>query len=376
MRRITDDRWRVLAGTYSAAWIEHYRTRLSNHGAFFEVGPAEQDARDLLDALAAGGYLEKMARQICPACRVTVDDETQEQKRCSCGFSFEHEEPGNAVVYSRPGLRTRDPRWLVTVHGMNTHGQWQEEFAWRLTQIYGYAIPVAIYKYGRILVSPFLLTSQERYARRFLARLQTLRLEMDAEGYGDRPDVIAHSFGTWLLARALDLDPNLRLGRVVLTGSIIPPDYPWHDLLRGHEPRVEAVLCHHAGRDMVVPLAQFFVPRSGPSGCRGFNAQPIAQAPVCHVFESTFDHSSYFADANLKRVMTVTWGPFLTQPDSALPGWGDASGVRASRQWRRSRLAAFTHAFKYGVLALAALLVAAAVTSFLLGVPHLLRLLR
>ena len=42
----------------------------------------------------------------------------------------------------------------MTVHGMNTQGTWQEEFAWLIQLGYGYSIPTFIFKYGRVLVSP------------------------------------------------------------------------------------------------------------------------------------------------------------------------------------------------------------------------------
>jgi len=258
---------------------------------------------------------------------------------------------------------------------MNTYGPWQEEFGWQLTQIYGYSLPVAIFKYGRILISPLLLLGQERYAQRLAHRLRELFREMEDGGFGDRPDVVAHSFGTWLFARALDLAPELRFGRVVLTGSIVSPDFDWGRFLSGSSPRVEAVLCHYGGRDSVVPLAQFFIPGSGPSGRRGFNSAGGPRQRLRHSFEPTFGHSSYFADANLKHVMTKVWGPFLTLPVDELEAWGDDPKHRTRRAWRRSRLGLLSHAFKYATLALLALLLLASAAAFLVGARELVSLL-
>src|SRR5437870_7021689 len=110
-------------------------------------------------------------------------------------------------------------------------------------------------------LSPLIYFRQEMHRDRLLAYLRKLRNEMKAEGYGERPDVIAHSFGTWLLAHAILADKAadpIRVGRVVLTGSIVRPDFNWRSLL--DDGRVEAVLCHYGGGDIPVRLAQNSIP--------------------------------------------------------------------------------------------------------------------
>jgi pimeloyl-ACP methyl ester carboxylesterase len=373
MKRPPAALWSELAARHPAPLVERYRERLDGPDPFFEE-PRDEPARRLLDELFVAGYVEAEERPLCPSCGRAVGEAERAARQCTCGFSFEHDEPTRSRVYARRGLRSRDPLWVVTVHGMNTRGPWQEEFSWKLAQIYGYAVPVAIYKYGRLLVSPFLLLRQERYTRLLEERLRKLRAEMTAGGYGERPDVIAHSFGTWLLARALHRDPELRLGRVVLTGAIVPPDFDWAPFLEGDPPRVEAVLCHHGGRDGVVPLAQFFIRRSGPSGRRGFNPDSGPPGRLLHRFAPGFGHSDYFAPAHLGRVMDEVWGPFLTLPDAELIAWGDRR--EAAARWRRSRLGAVTHLVKYAVLGALALLVPFLLLAVVLGVDDVLRSFR
>ena len=359
---------------YPVRVVEHYRELLRSGEPFVEREPAESAPRALLEELAAAGYLAATDRRICPSCRHTVAPQDESERRCShCQFSFEREEPAIERVYARPGRRSRDVRWVVTVHGMNTRGPWQEEFSWKLARIYGYAVPVAIYKYGKLLISPFLLLAQERYALLLMHQLQNLREEMKAEGYGDRPDVVAHSFGTWLLGRVLELDPALRLGRVVLTGSVIPPDFPWAKYFAGADPRVEAVLCHYSDRDGVVPFAEYLVPRGGPSGRRGFNREE-APAPLVHRLAKGFAHSDYFAPQHLEQVMNEVWGEFLTLPAQELASWGERLPSPPPRRWRRSRLGLLTHALKLVMLGLLAALALAAVAALAVGARLLLGL--
>lgn len=349
MKRIPELYWELLAVEVGPRVVGRYRTRLLGSATFREPAPADGAARAFLDRLAAEGYLQADEELACRQCPDPVSPEEASEKLHRCGFSFEHEGPESRRIYFRRGLRSRDPRWLVTVHGMNTRGAWQEEFTWKLAQVYGYAVPVDTYKYGLVLLTPLLLPRQELYAKLLAERLRARRREMAAAGYGDRPDVICHSFGTWLLARALELDSELRLGRVVLTGSVIPPDFDWSTYLGGTEPRVEAVLCHCGGRDGVVPLAQFLVPRSGPSGQFGFNPQEGTEGRLVHRFESDFKHSDYFVEANLDRLMNEDWGEFLTAAAEDLAHWKDPA-ARRTKAWKASPWRYLTRLLKYGLL--------------------------
>lgn len=350
MKRIPEPYWDLLAAEVGPRVVGRYRTRLEGSATFRETAPADDAARAFLDRLAAEGYLQTDEELACPQCPEPVSPEEADERLHRCGFSFEHEKPESRRVYFRRGLRSRDPRWLVTVHGMNTRGAWQEEFTWKLAQVYGQAIPVDTYKYGLVLLTPLLLPRQELYAKLLLDRLRARRHEMAAAGYGDRPDVICHSFGTWLLARALELDSDLCLGRVVLTASVVPPDFDWSVYVGGTKPRVEAVLCHFGGRDGVAPLAQFFVPRSGPSGRRGFNPQPDTEGRLLHRFEPDFKHSDYFVPAHLNRVVGEVWGDFLTAAVEDLGFWKDPTSAERSKVWRPSRWRYLTRPLKYGLL--------------------------
>jgi pimeloyl-ACP methyl ester carboxylesterase len=192
---------------------------------------------------------------------------------------------------------------------MNTFGAWQEEFAWLVQLGFGYSVPTFLFKYGRILLSPFFEWRQEKYVKRFIVDFESKAASLTRHGYTEPPDIIAHSFGTWIIARALETSA-VRYGRVVLTGSIIAPDFPWTTYLG--QRRVKAVLCHCGARDMWVRLAPFFIPRSGPSGVVGFSASCVR-----HVIAPSFGHSDFFADCHYSTNFGEVWIPFLT---SGQPG--------------------------------------------------------
>ncbi len=297
---------------------------------------AEQEKDSYLDA--------------CPECGLPVDESWSEE-----------------TTFAVLGLQTRDQVWIITVHGMNTYGPWQEGYAWRLSRIYGYAIPTFVYKYGRIMISPFITWRQRHYQDKLVRMLCDRIREMESE-YGPRPDLIAHSFGTWLIAQALisDRGREIRLGRLILTGSIVPPDFDWRSLI--DDGRVEAVLCHTASKDWVVRSAPFFVPRSGPSGYRGMNEG----SPVYH-HHSSWGHSGCFSKRDFDDCIENIWGPFLTSPLSRLSARFEPapSGCWTRRWWHR-----LGAVIRWILIVMVALIAAAVVTALVIGFVELISWVR
>lgn len=293
------------------------------------------ETRALLDDLADGGHVTLEIHRRCPCCNNNLTDQEAQDQRCSCGREFQDGEvPEASRVYVRTGNRTRDVRWAITIHGMNTTGIWQQEFSWRLARLYGYSIPVGIYKYGNVRLAPFLSFLKRKQVRKFSAYIKKLNEEMRSDGAESRPDVIAHSFGTWLLAKAMTSEdaPNLPpLGRVVLTGSIVRPDFDWGDLIR--KGRVESVLCHQARKDLPARISHWFIRDSGPSSVRGFNDRLYVQ----HVISTTFGHSDYFSGENIGAVLTDDWTPFLTGPTLPQHAFVAATSINEPDPWKPSR---------------------------------------
>jgi hypothetical protein len=104
--------------------------------------------------------------------------------------------------------------------------------------------------------------------RKLARQIEGLAGEREHDRLGRRPDVIAHSFGTWMLGHALaSTDPevaDLAVGRVVLLGSILRPNFPWAEIIaRG---RAEAVLNHYGTADSWAGIGGYVIYDAGPSG--------------------------------------------------------------------------------------------------------------
>lgn len=191
---------------------------------------------------------------------------------------------------------------VVTVHGIRTHARWQRAFA-EVASRAGLHCRLDRWNFGYFSVLQFLMpwsrqakvdwfrnTYHDEFGEQAMSPIST-----------ERPSVVAHSFGTYILGNALMRYPYLRFNKVLLCGSILPSDFPWDVLIdRG---QVQAVRNEFGARDVWADIAQRFVPGTGPSGLDGFT--------VSHprLVQERFDysHSEYFE----KGHMEAKWVPFF-----------------------------------------------------------------
>jgi pimeloyl-ACP methyl ester carboxylesterase len=170
--------------------------------------------------------------------------------------------------------------------------------------------PFRNWKYGRILFQALVPALQKRLVRRFVSDVRQGSSELAGvlrPGPPPPPDVIAHSFGTWILANALQSHDSLRVGHVILVSSIVPPDWNWSRIFeRG---QVSGILNYCADRDPWVRAAERFIPSSGPSGSRGFLGH---DQRLLNVLRPGGTHSSAFATSQLQSTFEEVWRPFLS----------------------------------------------------------------
>jgi hypothetical protein len=309
--------WRGLEASYPPKVVRKLRQLFRQSGPFVLTArdlvtefPAlgEETALSLLRTLAHIGLLSEEPRSACPKCGAVLAPEEIDAKLCSkCQANLAEEGSlQDVLVFIRRAPPSRDVRWVLTLHGMDTRGAWQEDFNWLLSRTYSHAVPVAIYKYGIVRPGAFLRFRQRKLVRHLTSRIRRLIGQTEDAGFGDCPDVIAHSLGTLLLGKALQENPSLRVGRIILVGSILRPDFDWQTLIgRG---QIEAVLNHFGTKDFWALVAHYFMPDAGPSGRIGFNDK----VPVINVCGKGFRHSDFFLAEKMQGHFEEVWGPFLT----------------------------------------------------------------
>jgi pimeloyl-ACP methyl ester carboxylesterase len=156
-------------------------------------------------------------------------------------------------------------------------------------------------RYGRLDLFKFILPPFFR--RDPIAHLKT-QLGLVARAHkGARISVVAHSFGTYAIARILDEDTALHIHRLVLCGSIIPPRFEWHRIAGKVD---EQIINECATRDILPVLATTSSWGYGDSGTYGFDSTLVLDR-----FHA-LDHSGFQS----KDFYSRWWLPLWKQPPS------------------------------------------------------------
>lgn len=282
------------------------------------VGAAAEDEalREFLNQANESGALKKIEAFRCPMpeCKKVLSPAGAPYSACPYCQTDYHEESVEVITetfYRLAGETSRDIRWMIVVHGMNSRAEWQEEFSWQIANKLRYSAPVLIYKYGWATIDVLVRWLHRKLANRLGERMRIAIAQAEASRRPPRPDIIAHSFGTHLLSMVLtnpDFE-DLKFGRVITAGSVIRPDFDWDSLIENG--RVEAVLNHVGEKDKPVQIAQFAIPGTGPGGRVGYTAKK-----TINVCAPTFNHSDFFLTENLRAQIADggLWHSFLTHP--------------------------------------------------------------
>jgi len=187
-------------------------------------------------------------------------------------------------------------RLVITVHGIRTYGRWQEQLG-SLLESHNAGISVHHFKYGYFSALAFIIP--------FTRWLMTRRFRKDfiniATGSSwDRIDIVAHSFGTHLVAWALYrilAKHHIKINTIILSGSVLKSGYPWRELM-GPQGDVSRVVNDCGVRDNVLLLNQIFVLGTGMAGRTGFSGLE-SQIFVNRYFDH--GHSGYFDGDFMER---------------------------------------------------------------------------
>ncbi|XXF09924.1 hypothetical protein J3Q00_06070 [Pseudomonas sp. D2-3] len=314
MNAARSDRWQAEVARRLGQGVELEFT-LGQFAQAVETAPGDGALHAFLDGLVSASIAVRSDAYRCPmaACARLLPAGMANTVCPFCQADFQQEgvapevEPGYRLL----GESSRDIRWVIVIHGMNSRAKWQETFSWEIANRLSYSAPVLIYKYGWATIDVFARWLHERLARRLGERMRIAIEQAQKSRLPTRPDIIAHSFGTLLLSRVLENPEfaDLRFGRIITAASIVRPDFDWDRLIE--QGRVEAVLNHVGGRDRAVPLAQYAIPGAGPGGKVGYLA-----ASTLNVRTDEYGHSGFFVPENLGVAISREglWQGFLTRP--------------------------------------------------------------
>lgn len=198
----------------------------------------------------------------------------------------------------RRGEKPSDWPVVITIHGIRTTGDWQREFTDVLTQHGFRHVPLGFGFFKAVsLLMPWSRTRKVEWFRRIYSDkfASTERL----------PSVVAHSFGSYIVTKAMLKYDDIRFDKVILCGSIVSRKYPWSTVLTQRN-QADAVLNEAGGRDMWAGIVEWLVSDAGSSGVSGF--EDMADGRLTQLIHERHEHSDYFYRQNFER----RWVPFLS----------------------------------------------------------------
>ena len=202
-----------------------------------------------------------------------------------------------------PGTGSR--RLVISLHGIRTRAAWQKQELHRELDHAGFRHEPLDYGFfsSLRLLNPWSRRRQVDWFRDQYSRL--------VEPHDDPPSIIAHSMGTYIVARAMFLYPQIRFDSLILCGSIIPTDFQWTEL--SQRGQVRKVLNECASGDFWARIVPWFVKDAGPSGAQGFEDKADGRVQEHH--HADWRHSDFFHELSYRDV----WIPFLLDKPFATP---------------------------------------------------------
>jgi len=194
-------------------------------------------------------------------------------------------------------LRTKR-KIVVSLHGIRTRGIWQKDLSPLISEQGWIYYPL---DYGWFSVVFFIPAI---FRRKKIEWLRNRYREVRNRYPEVIPSIIAHSFGTWILCKAIWKYENLRFDKIILAGSIVPNDFDWRTIYDRNQ--VAAVRNDSGSKDVWARFSKFFASGTGSSGFRGFSQkQP-------YVIERTYPEYDHFSAFGYDHYL-VEWLPFLRQ---------------------------------------------------------------
>ena len=213
----------------------------------------------------------------------------------SAGCEIAIEQNIRVEVMAEPVRETEARRIVISLHGIRTRGEWQKESLTRELGDAGFIhVPLDYGFFSSVrLVLP--------WSRR--KQVDWFRDKYTQHARDGEVSIIAHSFGSYLVARAMQIYPEMVFDRIILCGSIVQRDYPWSKRIANGQ--CSGVLNDYGQVDIWARVAEYVVSDAGPSGVDGFTDE--ADGNVTQREHPEFRHSDYFFELNYRK----NWIPFL-----------------------------------------------------------------
>lgn len=191
------------------------------------------------------------------------------------------------------------PHLVMLLHGINTYADWTLEIKDVLSE--NGLVPSAS-SFGFLSVAKFLFPIdlfRDQAVEKFIS---DVRIAINLSSAA-KVSVIAHSFGTFVVSKAMLRAPDIKWNRIIFCGSVVKSDFPFDQLLN----RFRAPLLNEVGSNDIWPaVAESVTWGYGYVGSHGLNHPMVTTR-----WHSGFKHSDFLT----RDVCERYWIPFLNNGD-------------------------------------------------------------
>jgi hypothetical protein len=231
----------------------------------------------------------------------------------------------------------RIPEVVVLLHGIRTYADWQPLVQKVLQEIPQVSVQPVGYGYFSAPRFLFPLLFRSKPVREIAATLLRLQDKAAQSGQQLRVSVIAHSNGTYVIGRVLREHDTVRLHRLVLCGSVMKRDYPWHSL----GGRLATIVINDCGTRDIWPVVAKVV-------TWGYDDTGRNKFGKVGVVDRLHDcgHSGFMSDANSEIFVRDFWKPWFEQGQVTPSAHGESAkspwylGLVANSPWKMITLVA------------------------------------
>lgn len=221
---------------------------------------------------------------------------------------------------------------VISLHGIRTRGKWQKDLSPLITEEGWIHYPL---DYGWFPTLSFAIPLiRDQKIEWFRGQYN----EVTARYPGVTPSIIAHSFGTYILCKAIQKYASLKFDKIILCGSVAPRDFDWRKIFLRNQ--VTTVKNDGGSRDLPAKLSRFLARGTGDAGFRGFDQKE--DFIVDTIFDE-FDHGSVFAVDHYSN----EWIPFIDQVKPFADGTVPSDSEEPISPYDAARWSAVTYFHQY-----------------------------
>lgn len=215
------------------------------------------------------------------------------------------------VDNKREGIKdSSESKVLVLIHGIQTDGSWQRHVQEKMAGVaslqvhdLGYDVFTALQLFGPFRSAP---------VNKIVREIRRIKTEEPLASIC----VIAHSYGSYIVSRILDENPDIRFSKIIMCGAIVPRNYPWD---RNAKELSKSSIINDVGTRDVWPLfATCTTLGYGSSGRRGFQNASVTD----RYFD--YSHSEFFEEKH--QHVEKFWRPIIENDNVPSSEWDTKKG--------------------------------------------------